>query len=289
MFRMRDTQVLIAFLSIVLFSSPGCGMGRLNEACCFARALRQQQSNQSDAAGIGRSVFEYEITMGDSVSALSFSPDGSVLAGATLSNRLALCDVKTGQEILVLTNGAEKPDGVSPNGHRVVALAFSHDGTILASAGDICEYGRLEGAEVRLWRVRLGKFWHSITIDTSKRAYTRSVALLPEGKSIITAVERDDRESKGEICEWDIETGGIKEKWLSVEKRVFSAALSPNGDTLALGFHGEIGFWDLKQARMRRADLDARYTGLSSSLSYSPDGNLIIGSYQGPIPLLAFV
>lgn len=244
-----------------------------------------RQAKQESMFSIDHPSLVYEIKQTDSISALAFSPDGSMLASAALDNALKICDTRTGREIRTLIEGAKKPHDIFPDGHRIVSMSFSPDGRILASAGDLSLAGRLGGGEVRLWNPASGKLLRNIVVDSTKTAHTRSVVFLPGGKAVLTALEPDRR---AEISEWDVQNGALKRKWLSLEERIYSITISPNGRTLAIGFQGEIALFDIQLARWTRTVPEPRYKGLPFSLSYSPDGDVIAGTFDGPIPLLAF-
>ena len=82
------------------------------------------------------------------VTAVAFSPDGSLLASASNDKTVRLWNPQTGQEVQVL------------EGHTswVTAVAFSHDGLLLASAS--------YDATVRLWNPQTGQELRQIEVTS---------------------------------------------------------------------------------------------------------------------------
>ena len=101
-----------------------------------------------------------------------FSPNGKILALFRDLGRIELWDVESGRKIRTL---------VCDRSHTPSVLAFSPDGTKLASAGGDLWRG---DHTVRLWDVAQGKEIHSPVGHASPIA---SVAISPDGNSIATA------------------------------------------------------------------------------------------------------
>jgi WD40 repeat protein len=268
-------------------------------ACVVARVPGLDAPSRSQAASLDNPILEYEIAQPGSIAAVAFSPDGSILAIATSRQALKLWDTRTRKEIRTL-HGAV-PDKIEfPDGQRIVSLSFSPDGRALACAGDIIGYGRLLGSEVRVWEVGTGKLLRSIVVNTRKAdvddalrrllgqhpqrsapsAYLKSVAFLPRGDRVLTVsrvIGDALREDGGDIAEWDARTGNMKRRW-PLDKPVFSAALAPDGFTLAIGRAKQIELWNLNTAHLVRALQEAHVQGLSGALSFTPDGRMIAGA-----------
>ena len=102
----------------------------------------------------------------DSVYAVAFSPDGKLLASASLDCTARLWDTATGAALQTL------------EGHTayVSSVAFSPDGKLLASASGDCT--------VRLWDAATEAALQTIEGHT---AYVSSVAFSPDGKLLASA------------------------------------------------------------------------------------------------------
>lgn len=98
--------------------------------------------------------------------ALAFSPDGLLLATATVAQALTLWDARTGKEVRTLNRPVPKTWYGFPDGQRIVSLAFAPDGLTLASAGDIMKLDSVAGVEVKLWDLRSGDLRQSFILNT---------------------------------------------------------------------------------------------------------------------------
>ncbi len=131
---------------------------------------------------------------------LAFSPDGKVLAAGYSHNGFRLWDLATGK--------AREPSPESAG--YVTHLAFSHDGAVLAAAGD----HRLKHAAksaphetVDLWSVQTGR--QLAILDSGWGV--RSLRFLPDGKTL--AIAREAGRASGarqlgtaEVQIWDLAT-----------------------------------------------------------------------------------
>jgi WD40 repeat protein len=117
----------------------------------------------------------------DTILAIAFAPDSSILASASKDRTVRLWDASTGalrQVLPVHTANAE-------------AVAFAPSGEILASAS----------ADVRLWDVSTGTLRHLLTAHTGT---VNAVAFAPCGSTLASA--SDD----GTLRLWDVSTGAQK-------------------------------------------------------------------------------
>lgn len=247
------------------------------------------------------------------VSALAFSPDGSLLAQGGLHNVDLLAVTETGE----LTHQAKL------EGHEemVRALAFSPDGKTLAAAGG--HPGR--AGEVLLWNVsdrslirkieghddnilaiafradgkrlatssydRLVKIWDAETgeeIRTLKNHVDAvfSVAYSPDGKRLASA--SGDRTVKI----WDTETGDLLLTLSDSLDAVYAVAFSPSGNEVAAGAADKmIRVWDLGESpttTFSQSQINAgkllgssfAHEGAVIALAYSPDGSEIYSTAE---------
>ncbi len=187
------------------------------------------------------------------MSDLVYSPDGATLAAVGGDWRLRLLDLRTGKEWgpageprgqtthlafspadgqialardgrIELWSGAtgERPQILGDHGGGIDCLAFSSDGTLLASAG--------ADWLIRLWDVREGRLKGRLSGHT---ATVKSLAFAPDGRSLASG--GDDRT----VRLWYLPT--LQELYSLEGHRgaVSAVAFSPDGRLLASG--GTIG------------------------------------------------
>ena len=113
----------------------------------------------------------------DTISSVTFSPDGRVLASGSWDNSIKLWDAATGTELRTL-KGYTVP---------VRSVAFSPDGRTLAGSGN---------ETVKLWDVQTGAELRTLKAQTA----VFSLAFSPDGRTLATAENQTVRL-------WDAQTG----------------------------------------------------------------------------------
>jgi WD40 repeat protein len=209
----------------------------------------------------------------DSVEDLTYSPDGKMIATASLDKTARLWDAATGQELRRLSH----PAGVAH-------VSFSPDGTRLAT-------GAVDGL-VRLWDVVSGQELFTIRAATEAPVEPFQVLFLafsPDGKILTTTAN-----GESEVKFWNSTSGAelftiSDPKWLGVAPGVDLVAttivFSPDGTRLAISLDsggaglGGIEIWDVA-TRRKVQTLAGRFDPLLP-MDFSPDGMRLAATW-GP-------
>ena len=141
-------------------------------------------------------------------------------------------------------------------GDRVLSVALSPDGKMVASAGD--------DKTVRLRDVASGK---EIRQLEGHQYQVHCVAFSPDGKMVASGGE--DRT----VRLWDVASGKEIRQFLGFGDLVWSVSFSPDGKMLAsAGFDRTVRLWDVasgKEVRQLQGHQDRVYAGI-----FSPDGKM---------------
>ena len=208
------------------------------------------------------------------VKAITYSPDGKMLASAGRDETVRLWNPKTGENLATLTGH----DGL------VTGVAFSPDGKRLFSgSGD---------ATVRLWSAEThDQLWSSDTPQRGKRApmvrdvfgfetapgpfdvlafrWVLAVAYSPDGQTLASSGSSD-----GTVQLWDVESGTHTRTLKGHTDTVRTLAFSPDGKTLVSGSKDDtLRMWDTNTGRMLRKL--AGHSNDLKSVAFSGDGKMI--------------
>jgi WD40 repeat protein/energy-coupling factor transporter ATP-binding protein EcfA2 len=183
--------------------------------------------------------------------AVSFSPDGKVLAFASNDGAITLWDLQTRQQIGMLKRTTS---------NIVMSIAFSPNGEILASGHD--------DNRIILWDVKTLE-----PIGQPLKGHSdivRSVAFSPDGKTLASASEDET------IILWDVQTHRpIGQPFIGHSDVIYSIAFSPDGKTIASGsVDRKVILWDT-QTHKPMGQPFIGHTDWVKSVAFSPDGKMI--------------
>ena len=197
---------------------------------------------------------------------IAFSPDGTQFAvGTTIG--IWIYDVPTYKIRSFLTSHAG----------YVTAIEYSPDGQILASGNS--------DATIRLWNPKTGR---NFAVLRGHEGSINKIAFLPDGETLVSNSSQDKK-----IYFWNLKIDLTKEHEAIVPEKsypgsAYSMALSPDGETLAIGKDNpNIILWNLKLGRTKTflrghtwvpSDTQYAKSGVIYSLAFSPDGETLASS-----------
>jgi WD40 repeat protein len=196
------------------------------------------------------------------MTSVAFSPDGTLVAGASWGATVKVWDLAAGREVFSL------------EGHkgRVLAVAFSPNGKRMVSledGGADADGGALPG-RARMWDANTGKELFTCPGGVANEA---CVAFMPDGRYFAYA-------SGSQIRVMEAETGKkcftLKGDFGGVQ----GLACSPDGRRLACArFGGRVELWDLEQRKqIFSLKGHTHQPRMMTGVAFSPDGERIASS-----------
>lgn len=175
---------------------------------------------------------------------------GTIAAYATKDGELRVIDLATGRQCWSAKAAKE----------WVVALAFSPNGAVLASAAGFTE------SAIRLWDVATGR---QLAVLNGHHSYVNALEFTSDGLTLISAG------GDSTIRIWNIETGEMIHTLHGHSREIYSLTLLPDGRTLASGGNEDsIYLWNVfaRQNRPTPITLPARI----KAWRFSTDGQSIL-------------
>lgn len=205
----------------------------------------------------GQFLQDRNISAFRTLKSLALSPDGKLFAsgyedlGSGDNNTLVLWNVEKNQRENLPLKQVPNPDVTS-----IQSLAFSPDGTILASGST---------DNITLWDVNTHGVIGQLSEKTSQQV--SSIIFSPDGKTLASA--------SGMIILWDLKTHQrIGQLFQEKEILPISLAFSPDGNILVSGNNnGTMVLWDM--ATYRPIGLPLKAGGLVTSVDISSDGKIL--------------
>ncbi len=196
--------------------------------------------------------------------AIAFSPDGSIFASGSYGSNdgtIELWDVTTKQHIATLRG----------HGSWIFSVAFSPDGTMLASGGS-------GDGVINLWDVATKQHVATLSDEEVNVSGAGSIAFSPDGT--ILASGSGSGYTRHLLNLWDVAT---KEHIATLGGGSEPVAFSPDGRTLASGSSGAggggINLWDV--ATKEHIVTLSGHTRRVQSIAFSPDGDILASGAEG--------
>ncbi len=199
----------------------------------------------------------------NSVRRLALTPKGDVLAVASYGDTVQAWDFAKRSK----RGSLRLPE----NAQAVLCLAFSPDGSQLATAG-IAQTGH----RVYLWDVATGR---QLRVFSGHQGAVNDLAFFPGGQRLATASQ------DGTIRFWDVATGQEVRRWKAHPKGVNCLALTRGGKTLvSAGEDAAVCLWETASEQRLHRLTDPE--GPVNTLALSRDGTMLAsGDRKGAIRL----
>ncbi|MEG4234259.1 CHAT domain-containing protein, partial [Microcoleus sp. Pol11C3] len=183
----------------------------------------------------------------DSVNAVSFSPNGKLLATASSDHTVKLWDTTTGKQINTLSGHTDS----------VYAVSFSPNGKLLATAS--------EDKTVKLWDTSTGKEIKTLSGHTNS---VYAVSFSPNGKLLATG------SGDNTVKLWDTSSGQQIKTLSGYTASVNGVSFSPNGKLLATASgDNTVKLWDTSTGQQIKTL--SGHTASVNGVSFSPNGKLL--------------
>lgn len=188
----------------------------------------------------------------DPIYAVSFSPDGNLLAAG--GNNKYKCDGEKTTTIY-LWDVHKRSLIKTFLGHslRVNSVAFSSDGKMLAS-------GSTDGT-IRIWDIASGDQLHVLD---EHRGKVSEVSFTPDDTHLVSSGERG-------FNVWRVETGELESSFSHQSTYVECFAMHPSGQIIAASGFDKTDIWDLRKGEL----IQSIGNSWPVSLSFSSDGDFL--------------
>lgn len=190
----------------------------------------------------------WQANIGDHVIGMAWSPDGSLLAAASVSGPITIFDAA----------GGSVKHTFKGHGFGTATIAWQPGGKVLASVG--------QDGKARLWDTAAGA--ETAVLDAGA-AWAERVAWNPRGDRFVTAAGK-------KLRLWD-DAGRLVRAYPDQPSTVADVTWAPRGKEFAAGGYGGVAFFTL-DADEPRAKFS--WKGSVLALAWSPDGKCIVGGAQ---------
>ncbi len=190
----------------------------------------------------------------------AISPDGSLCAMRDREHRLTVWDAETG-------SARCKVQGTSCYDK---SLVFSPDNSFLAMITD--------DNVIRVYSALTGEALATLTYDAEESWGTGEIAFSADSKTLVSG------NIDYPVVLWDVGTWKLRQEFDAHRDGVCALALSPDGDTLAVGTSYEERVYMKSLGRRRKGRFLRGHSAAIRSVQYSPDGTrLATGAADGTV------
>ena len=214
-------------------------------------------------------------------SRVAFSPDGTTLAAVGAIGS----ESRDGRSVVYLWDIEGSLSRAMPAvGDRsgFSQIAFSPDGTTLASSGYIVSESGDRRSAVRLWDIETGSLLRTLTKDDIS---FRDVAFSPDGTTLAVSGSTTDSEwgdRRGAILLWDIETGSLLRTMAAIgnHSSFNHIAFSPDGNIIvSASGNAAVQLWEAETGDLVWMPSGTNWwndpTGYVYGVTFSPDGGTL--------------
>jgi WD40 repeat protein len=208
---------------------------------------------------------------------MAVSPDGQMLAttsGEFIRRRIPNNYHAQGHSLVEIRRVSNGSIIKNLDFFAASSLAFSHDNSLLAAGG--------YNGEVKIWRTSNGELLYSLNgLDRFKKSGTETniPSFTPDGKHLVTLTNEPtlSEDLSNQLTVWNLNNG---EKNYSLSGQFISAAISPDGQTIALSNLKEpIALYRLSDGTLIK-QLEKTSKRIFN-LRFSQDGKLLAGIHNG--------
>jgi RNA polymerase sigma factor (sigma-70 family) len=202
---------------------------------------------------------------------VAFSPDGKVLATGGFDPDVRTRDVLLGLVRLWDVAGGKEVRRFRGHLSPVICVAFSPNGRLLASGGQVVEGPRVQGEKyetesIRIWDIQSGR----VHFRFGGWRGCNCLAFAPDGRSLASTSMSDSK-----VHVWETATGRERVALPGRQDVAWALAFAPDGRTLAVGdLQHTIQLWDWPTGR--RIGVVAGHRGWVLSLAFSADGKRLV-------------
>ncbi len=239
----------------------------------FFLALTVCCSATTSAADLTLRLAEDDPNMNsDVVRDAACSPDGATLAAAYGRFAGLLQEPRPGQAVLWDLRTGKQRAALLGHGDGVSCVAFSPDGTLLATGGF--------DAAVKLWDPTTGKERADIG---AHKAPVSSLSFAPDGRTLAVARWGGENDRSGVVELWEVADRKLIATLEGHAEAIWAVSFSPDGATLATGSQdGTARLWDLKTRRQQTVLFNDPRT--VATVCFSPKGDFLATASTAPDP-----